>query len=60
PNPAGGERVKAVVVADGVATEHILRQCRQHLPDSHLPEVVEFRATIPRTPAGKILRRLIR
>lgn len=60
PDPAGGERVKAVVVADGIATEHILHQCRQHLPASHWPEVVEFRATIPRTPAGKILRRVIR
>jgi long-chain acyl-CoA synthetase len=60
PNPAGGERVKAVVVAEGIGTEHILHYCRRHLPDTHQPEVVEFRATIPRTPAGKILRRLIR
>jgi long-chain acyl-CoA synthetase len=60
PNPAGGERVKAVVVADGIATEHILLHCRQHLPGTHQPEVVEFRATIPRTPAGKILRRVMR
>jgi acyl-CoA synthetase (AMP-forming)/AMP-acid ligase II len=60
PDPAGGERVKAVVVADGIATEHILHYCRGHLPDTHLPEIVEFRATIPRTPAGKILRRVIR
>ncbi len=59
-NPAGGERVKAVVVADGIATEAILHYCRQHLPETHQPEVVEFRATIPRTPAGKILRRVMR
>ena len=60
PNPAGGEQIKAVVVADGIASEHIFRHCRRHLPDTHQPEVVEFRATIPRTPAGKILRRVIR
>jgi long-chain acyl-CoA synthetase len=60
PDPAGGERVKAVVVAEGMATEHILHYCRQHLPDTHQPEVVEFRAAIPRTPAGKILRRVLR
>lgn len=60
PDPAGGERVKAVVVAEGIATEHILRYCRRHLPDTHQPAVVEFRATIPRTPAGKILRRVMR
>ncbi len=60
PDPAGGERVKAVVVAEGIATEQILHYCRGHLPDTHLPEVVEFRATIPRTPAGKILRRVMR
>jgi len=60
PDPAGRERVTAVVVSDGVETEHILHYCRRHLPDSHLPEVVEFRAMIPRTPAGKILRRVIR
>jgi long-chain acyl-CoA synthetase len=60
PNPAGGERVKAVVVAEGITTEHILHYCRRHLPDTHQPEVVEFRAAIPRTPAGKILRRVLR
>ncbi len=60
PDPAGGERVKVVVVAEGIATEHILHYCRRHLPDTHQPEVVEFRATIPRTPAGKILRRVMR
>ena len=60
PDPGGGERVKAVVVAEGIATEHILHYCRGHLPDTHVPEVVEFRAAIPRTPAGKILRRVLR
>ncbi len=60
PNPAGGERVKAVVVAEGIVTEDVLQYCRRHLPGTHQPEIVEFRATIPRTPAGKILRRVMR
>ncbi len=60
PDPAGGERVKAVVVAEGITAEQVLNYCRRHLPDTHLPQVVEFRSEIPRTPAGKILRRLLR
>lgn len=58
-HPAGGERAKAVVVAEGITTEDVLRYCRRRLPDTHRPQVVEFRSAIPRTPAGKILRRLL-
>jgi acyl-CoA synthetase (AMP-forming)/AMP-acid ligase II len=58
-HPAGGGRAKAVVVAKGVTAEDVLHYCRPRLPDTHLPQVVEFRNAIPRTPAGKTLRRLL-
>jgi long-chain acyl-CoA synthetase len=57
---AGNERVKAVVVAEGVTGDDVLRYCRQYLPVTHVPQVVEFRNEIPRTAAGKALRRLLR
>lgn len=60
PDHDGGERVKAVVAAEGIGAEDILRHCRQHLAASHLPQVIEFRDRIPRTPAGKIIRRALR
>lgn len=59
PDPAGGERVKAVVSTE-IRAEEILHICRQHLPASHLPQEIEFRDQIPRTPAGKIIRRTLR
>jgi long-chain acyl-CoA synthetase len=61
PDPVGGgERVKAVVAAEGIGPDHVVHYCRQRLPATHVPQVVEFRPAIPRTPAGKILRRLLR
>ena len=57
---AGNGRVKAVVVAAGITGEHIIRCCRELLPPTHVPHAVEFRNRIPRTAAGKTLRRLLR
>ncbi len=31
--------------------------CRIHLRGSKTPEIIEFRAELPRTPTGKLLRR---
>jgi long-chain acyl-CoA synthetase len=60
PDPDQGEQVKAVVVAPELGAEDVLRYCRQHLAASWLPQVIEFRDRIPRTPAGKIIRRALR
>ncbi|MDR7556141.1 MAG: class I adenylate-forming enzyme family protein [Armatimonadota bacterium] len=60
PGPGGSEQIKAVVVADDVGPEQILRYCRHRLPTTQLPAIVELRDAIPRTPAGKVVRRLLR
>ncbi len=60
PGPGGSEQIKAVVVADDVGPEQILRYCRHRLPAAQLPAIVELRDAIPRTPAGKVVRRLLR
>jgi len=57
---AGNGRVKAVVVAEGITGDQIIRHCRERLPATHVPQAVEFCERIPRTVAGKTLRRLLR
>jgi long-chain acyl-CoA synthetase len=53
----GEERVKAVVVPDGRCDERDLRRfCAERLAAYKVPEVVELRDEIPRSPLGKILR----
>lgn len=59
-DPAGNERVKVVVVAEGITGDQIICHCRERLPVTHVPHAVEFRNEIPRTVAGKTLRRLLR
>ncbi|HRH29224.1 MAG TPA: AMP-binding protein, partial [Aquabacterium sp.] len=57
-----GEAVKLVIVKDNPAlTEQQVRDyCAQHLTGYKRPKVVEFRAELPKTPVGKILRRELR
>jgi long-chain acyl-CoA synthetase len=51
------ERVKAVVVPDGRCDERDLRRfCADRLAAYKVPELVELRDEIPRSPLGKILR----
>jgi long-chain acyl-CoA synthetase len=53
----GEERVKAVVVPDGRCEERDLRRfCAERLAAYKVPETVEFRDEIPRSPVGKVLR----
>lgn len=53
----GEERVKAAVVPDGRCDERDLRRfCAERLAAYKVPEVVELRDEIPRSPLGKILR----
>jgi long-chain acyl-CoA synthetase len=60
PYPERGDGLKAVVVAEGIAAADVLQHCRRHLSRIGVPKIVEFRPALPRTPAGKILRRALR
>ncbi len=64
PHRTLGEEVKAVVQLrpDSTATvEDIRAHCTEHLAAFKVPEYVEFRdEPLPRNPAGKILKQLLR
>ena len=57
-----GEAVKLVIVRQSLAvTEQQVRDyCARHLTGYKRPKVVDFRAELPKTPVGKILRRELR
>jgi long-chain acyl-CoA synthetase len=62
PDARSGEAVKAyVVVKQGhegkVTADEISNFCRQKLASYKAPKVVEFRAALPKTVVGKVLRR---
>ncbi|KJE27152.1 AMP-binding enzyme family protein [Geobacillus kaustophilus] len=63
PDSYRGETVKAVIVLkDGMqaSEEEILAHCRKNLAAYKVPRIVEFRAELPKTNVGKILRRALR
>ena len=58
PTQSGDEIVKAVIVPRGnCSTEEIIAYCRGKIADFKLPGSIEFRARLPRTVTGKIIRR---
>ncbi len=59
-DPEGGARLKAVVVAEGLQAADVFAHCRRYLSRTAVPEIVEFQGALPRTAAGKILRRALR
>ncbi len=63
PDRYRGQTVKAFVVlkpGQTASEEEILDFCRKNLAKYKVPTQVEFRTHLPKTPAGKILRRLLR
>jgi len=57
---AGEQLIKAVVVPRRECQEReLVRYCRERLADYKVPQLVEFREDIPRTPAGKVLRKYL-
>lgn len=62
PDAKTGEAVKLVIVKkDPNLTEAQVRAyCKENLTGYKQPKVVEFRAELPKTPVGKILRRELR
>lgn len=63
PDEKWGEAVKAVVqLKPGCecAAEELMDMCRDSLGSVYSPKSVEFRLNLPRSPAGKLLRREVR
>jgi long-chain acyl-CoA synthetase len=57
-----GERVKAYVVlkpGETATEEEIIEYCRENLAYYKVPKFVEFRADLPKTMVGKVLRRVL-
>jgi len=65
PDPAVGQRIKALVVLQGdargkVSEDEIKAYCRKSLAEYKVPHVVEFRGELPKTDVGKVSRRELR
>jgi acyl-CoA synthetase (AMP-forming)/AMP-acid ligase II len=63
PNEIWGEVVMAAVVVrpnETLTREELEAFCRQKLAGYKIPRIVEFTDSLPRNPAGKILKRLLK
>ena len=62
PDTKSGEIVKLFVVRKDhdLTAEDVIAHCRDHLTGYKCPRLVEFRAELPKTNVGKILRRQLR
>jgi long-chain acyl-CoA synthetase len=65
PDPAVGQRIKAIVVLQGdargkLSEDEIKAYCRQSLAEYKVPHMVEFRGELPKTDVGKVSRRELR
>lgn len=64
PDDAVGERIKSYVVVrndvKGVHAQDLVRFCKERLAPYEVPQYVEFRDMLPKSKAGKLLRRELR
>jgi long-chain acyl-CoA synthetase len=65
PDPAVGQRIKAIVVLQGEARGRVSEAdlqawCRERLAEFKVPQVVEFRGELPKSDIGKVSRRELR
>jgi len=64
PDDVVGERIKSYVVVKndvkGVHAQDLIRFCKERLASYEVPQYVEFRDMLPKSKAGKILRRELR
>lgn len=62
PDSGSGEAVKAFVVKKdpNLTAEDVIKFCREQLTGYKVPKQIEFRADLPKTNVGKILRRELR
>lgn len=56
PGAGGREEVRAFIVSDGLARREVIDFCRGKISDYKIPVKIEFLDTLPRSPAGKVLR----
>ena len=53
----GSESVKAVIVNDSeLKKKDIIKYCRDRIAEFKIPQIIEFRNELPRSPTGKVLR----
>jgi acyl-CoA synthetase (AMP-forming)/AMP-acid ligase II len=63
PDEKWGESVKAITVlkeGEGLTGEELIEWCQGKIGRFKIPKKVIFTDSIPRTPTGKILKRLLR
>lgn len=62
PSEKSGESVKIFVVKKdpSLTEEELMDHCRKNLTGYKVPKEIEFRTELPKTPIGKILRRMLR
>ena len=63
PDPYRGEQVKVIIVpreGASLTAEEVVKYCQPRLASYKVPKIVEFRAELPKTMVGKVLRRLLR
>jgi long-chain acyl-CoA synthetase len=62
PDDKSGEVVKIFVVKkdNSLSESEILNYCKENLTGYKIPKQIEFRAELPKTNVGKILRRSLR
>ena len=66
PDPTAGEMVKAFVAlkpgyeASEALRRDLLGHARKHLGPAVAPKEIDFRANLPKTRSGKIIRRILR
>jgi long-chain acyl-CoA synthetase len=61
PDAVFGHVLHAVVVPSvkGLTSREVLRHCAKMLPGVMVPKTLEFRAELPKTASGKVMRRLV-
>jgi long-chain acyl-CoA synthetase len=63
PDEAKGELAKAYVMlrpGTEVNSASLIAHCREHLAAYKVPRTVQFVESVPMTPSGKIMRRLLK
>jgi fatty-acyl-CoA synthase len=63
PHSLWGETVKAFVVlrpGQGMSEEEVIEYCRGHLASYKKPKSVQFVASLPRNPSGKVIKTKLR
>ena len=62
PDRYWGEAIHAVVVpkSSGLTAEDVLAFARLHLPSYQVPKTVSLQESLPKTPTGKVLKRVLR